>query len=269
MPCPVITPSLGGDQGVITGSPPRPATGHAPEHRRGDRRGTPAKKRRYRVCSDRPPTNCRKRLAAMRRTCRRRAGPPPEPARASHHLSSVHEPSISRDCSVCQLDLACWDEYRRWTLDYDPANCTVGAAIVNLSARSGRSFVLREAFNGVRRFADMQRRTQAPRQVLSDRLSRLVARAHCCTGSPTAEGQRSRHEDQLTDKGRDLYLVHGGAAAVGRLGTPPCRRDRRSCSTSATAASRSTSGSPAPSATPLDSPREITSRPGPGARRIA
>ena len=60
-----------------------------------------------------------------------------------------------------------------WTLDYDTANCTIGAAI-GLIGEKWTFLVLREAFTGVRRFADMQRRTQAPRQILSDRLSRLV-----------------------------------------------------------------------------------------------
>jgi len=62
---------------------------------------------------------------------------------------------------------------RPWILDYDSANCTIGATVDILGERP-TFLVLREAFNGVRRFDDMQRRTGMPRQVLSQRLSRLV-----------------------------------------------------------------------------------------------
>ena len=66
-------------------------------------------------------------------------------------------------------------------MDYDPANCAIGAAVEIIGERS-TFLVLREAFNGVRRFADMQRRTAIPRQVLSDRLARLVRRRPAAQG---------------------------------------------------------------------------------------
>ena len=62
---------------------------------------------------------------------------------------------------------------RPWILDYDTANCAIGAAVQLIGERP-TFLVLREAFSGVRRFDDMQRRTAMPRQVLSDRLARLV-----------------------------------------------------------------------------------------------
>jgi hypothetical protein len=62
---------------------------------------------------------------------------------------------------------------RPWILDYDTANCSIGAAVAIIGERQ-TFLVLREAFNGVRRFDDIQRRTAMPRQVLSDRLARLV-----------------------------------------------------------------------------------------------
>src|SRR5262249_60818920 len=61
---------------------------------------------------------------------------------------------------------------RPWILDYDSANCAIGATVGILGERP-TFLVLREAFNGVRRFDDMQRRTGMPRQVLSHRLARL------------------------------------------------------------------------------------------------
>jgi DNA-binding HxlR family transcriptional regulator len=95
---------------------------------------------------------------------------------------------------------------RPWILDYDGANCTIGAA-VGIIGEKWTFLVLREVFNGVRRFDDMQRRTQAPRQVLSDRLARLVGQGLLRKVPYQEHGQRSRHEYRLTDKGLDLYPV--------------------------------------------------------------
>jgi DNA-binding HxlR family transcriptional regulator len=65
--------------------------------------------------------------------------------------------------------------------------------------------VLREAFLGVRRFADFQRNLGAPKAVLSERLGTLVAAGILSRVPYQAEGERQRHEYRLTDKGRDLY----------------------------------------------------------------
>ena len=91
-------------------------------------------------------------------------------------------------------------------LDYDPANCAVGAAVAILGERP-TFLVLREAFNGVGRFADMQHRTGIPRQVLSDRLAHLVQEGLLRKVPYQDSGQRSRHEYRLTAKGLDLYPV--------------------------------------------------------------
>ena len=93
-----------------------------------------------------------------------------------------------------------------WILDYDSANCAIGAALDILGERS-TFLVLREAFNGVRRFDDMQRRTGMPRQVLSLRLARLVAEGLLRKVPYQQAGQRSRFEYRLTEKGIDLYPV--------------------------------------------------------------
>ena len=95
---------------------------------------------------------------------------------------------------------------RPWILDYDGANCTIGAA-VGIIGEKWTFLVLREVFNGVRRFDDMQRRTQAPRQILSDRLARLVDRGLLRKVPYQVHGQRSRHEYRLTEAGLDLYPV--------------------------------------------------------------
>src|ERR1700679_3446956 len=118
---------------------------------------------------------------------------------------------------------------RPWILDYDTANCSIGAAVGIIGERS-TFLVLREAFNGVRRFDDMQRRTAMPRQVLSDRLARLVDEGLLRKVPYQDSGQRRRYEYRLTGKGLDLYpllvglMAWGGQYAVGPerpLGMPP------------------------------------------------
>src|SRR3954465_499942 len=69
----------------------------------------------------------------------------------------------------------------------------------------GSIFVIREAFLGVRRFADLQRILGAPRAVLTDRLATLVEQGILHRVPYQAEGKRQRHEYRLTQKGMDLY----------------------------------------------------------------
>src|SRR6201991_3568418 len=103
---------------------------------------------------------------------------------------------------------------RPWILDYDSANCTIGATVDILGERP-TFLVLREAFNGVRRFDDMQRRTGMPRQVLSQRLSRLVDEGVLRKVPYQEPGQRPRSEYRLTEKGIDLFPVIAALLAWG------------------------------------------------------
>ena len=156
---------------------------------------------------------------------------------------------------------------RPWILDYDSANCAIGAAVGILGERP-TFLVLREAFNGVRRFDDMQRRTGMPRQVLSQRLSRLVAEGMLRKVPYRDSGQRSRDEYRLTDKGLDLYPVlvalmeWGDRHAVGPAG-PQVLLRHRGCGKPVRLQMTCTAGHV------LESPREVTPVPGPGARKIA
>src|ERR1700729_4343503 len=95
---------------------------------------------------------------------------------------------------------------RSWALDYDTANCNIAAAL-SIVGEKWTFLVLREAFNGIRRFDDMQRRTGAPRQVLSERLARLVGEGILRKVPYREEGQRPRSEYRLTEKGIDLFPV--------------------------------------------------------------
>jgi DNA-binding HxlR family transcriptional regulator len=156
---------------------------------------------------------------------------------------------------------------RPWILDYDPANCSIGAAVKIIGERQ-TFLVLREAFNGVRRFDDMQRRTAIPRQVLSDRLARLVDEGLLRKVPYQDSGQRRRYEYRLTDKGLDLYpllvalMAWGDQYAAGPEG-PPVQLRHRDCGEPLELRLSCRAGHC------LDSARDVTPVPGPGARKIA
>jgi DNA-binding HxlR family transcriptional regulator len=154
-----------------------------------------------------------------------------------------------------------------WAPDYDVQSCSIGAA-VGVIGEKWTFLVLREVFNGVRRFGDMQRRTQAPRQILSDRLARLVREGLLRRVPYQEEGQRSRHEYRLTDKGLDLYpiivaLMQWGDRYAAAPAGPPVTLTHRDC------------GQPVRLQLTCDdghflaSAREVTPVPGPAARKIA
>jgi DNA-binding HxlR family transcriptional regulator len=156
---------------------------------------------------------------------------------------------------------------RSWPLDYDTANCTIAAALAIIGER-WTFLVLREAFNGIRRFDDMQRRTGMPRQVLSSRLARLVSEGILRKEPYREQGQRARQEYRLTEKGIELFpvmvalMTWGDKFAAGPDG-PPARLTHRDC------------GAPVrlqlacSAAHVLGSARDVTPLPGPGARRVA
>lgn len=129
-------------------------------------------------------------------------------------------------------------------LDYDPANCAIGAAVVIIGERP-TFLVLREAFNGVRRFDDMQH--QVPYQ---------------------DTGQRRRYEYRLTSKGLDLYPVlvalmeWGDRYAAGPDG-PRVALQHRDCGEPVRLQLSCQAGHV------LESARDVTPAPGPGARKIA
>jgi DNA-binding HxlR family transcriptional regulator len=156
---------------------------------------------------------------------------------------------------------------RPWILDYDSANCAIGAAVGIIGERP-TFLLLREAFNGVRRFDDMQRRTGMPRQVLSDRLARLVTEGLLRKVPYQESGQRRRDEYRLTAKGLDLYPVlvalmqWGDRYAVGPAG-PQVLLRHRDCGEPVQLQLSCRAGHV------LDSARDVTPVPGPGARKIA
>ncbi len=91
-------------------------------------------------------------------------------------------------------------------LNWSIENCTIQRALSVLGDR-WTFVVLREVFNGVRRFDDMRARTGIPRQVLSGRLARCVAEGLLRRKPYREPNQRQRAEYRLTQKGLDLYPI--------------------------------------------------------------
>ena len=156
---------------------------------------------------------------------------------------------------------------KSWALDYDTANCNIAAALAVVGEK-WTFLVLREAFNGVRRFDDMQRRTGAPRQVLSSRLAGLVADGILRKEPYREAGQRPRQEYRLTEKGIDLFpvmaaLLAWGDKYVAAPGGPAVELTHRDCGAPVSLQLACSQGHV------LGSARDVTPIPGPGARRVA
>src|SRR4051794_25370146 len=150
--------------------------------------------------------------------------------------------------------------------DFDDANCSIARTLAVLGDR-WTLLVLREAFNGVRRFEDLQRRLGVARDVLTVRLNRLVEEGVLERVPYREPGQRSRHEYRLTAKGRDAYPILVALLAWGDRHKadpqgPAVELTHADCGAQVHAELRCEHGHA------VDI-REIRPRPGPGARRRA
>jgi DNA-binding HxlR family transcriptional regulator len=152
-------------------------------------------------------------------------------------------------------------------LAFSTDNCTIGRAMAVLGER-WTFVVLREVFNGVRRFDDMARHAGVPRQVLSNRLAVLVEQDILRKVPYRPDGERVRHEYRLTEKGFDLYPV---LLAISTWGDryladpegPPVEFRHADCGARVTAELRCADGHP------VDELRDVVPRPGPGSRRLS
>ncbi|MEH0845579.1 helix-turn-helix domain-containing protein [Micromonospora sp. CPCC 205711] len=150
-------------------------------------------------------------------------------------------------------------------LDWSVENCTIARAMAILGER-WTLVVLREVFNGIRRFDDMRVRTRIPRQVLTDRLATLVEHGVLRREPYREPGSRLRHEYRLTDKGLDLWpvlvaVLGWGDRYLADPDGPPLSVTHRDCGAEVRVALRCAEGHE------LADPREVVPRPGPGARR--
>ncbi|WP_433295059.1 winged helix-turn-helix transcriptional regulator [Actinoplanes sp. CA-030573] len=148
-----------------------------------------------------------------------------------------------------------------WSID----GCTIGRAMAVLGEK-WTVVVLREVFNGIRRFDDMRVRTGVPRQVLANRLATLVEHGILRREPYQEPGSRVRHEYRLTSKGLDVYpvlitLLEWGNRYLADPGGPPLEFAHRDCGAEVHAEIHCAAGHR------LRDPREVVPRPGPGARR--
>jgi DNA-binding HxlR family transcriptional regulator len=149
----------------------------------------------------------------------------------------------------------------RWSAE----NCTIGRAMEILGEK-WTVVVLREIFVGVRRFDDMRVRTSIPRQVLTNRLARLVEHGLLRRVPYQEPGARVRDEYRLTEKGFDLYPVlvalrEWGDRHLADPDGPPLLTVHRDCGEEVAVQLRCAAGHPVP-------PRGIQPRPGPGVRPL-
>lgn len=147
-----------------------------------------------------------------------------------------------------------------WSVD----NCTLGRAMAILGER-WTVVVLREVFLGVRRFADIHEHAGVPRQVLTTRLARLVEHGVLRRVPYQDEGARTRHEYRLTAMGMELQPVLIAITRWGdrHLADPdgsPREFTHRDCGAPVHVELRCAEDHRV-------GDREVTSRPGPGARR--
>jgi DNA-binding HxlR family transcriptional regulator len=147
-----------------------------------------------------------------------------------------------------------------WSVD----NCTIGRAMAILGEK-WTMVVLREVFNGIRRFDDMRVRTQIPRQVLTNRLSSLVEHGVLRRVPYREPGARERHEYRLTDKGFDLYpmlvaVKSWGDAYLADPEGPPLTLVHRDCEAEVHTEIHCAAGHP------VNSMRDVVPRSGPGVR---
>jgi DNA-binding HxlR family transcriptional regulator len=116
---------------------------------------------------------------------------------------------------------------------WDRSRCSVAGTLAVVGEKWSL-LVLREAFLGVRRFADFQRVLGAPRAVLTDRLNTLVEQGVLRRVPYQAEGERQRHEYRLTQKGVDLHpvlvaLMRWGDQYLAEEGEVPLELRHRDC----------------------------------------
>lgn len=150
-------------------------------------------------------------------------------------------------------------------LEWSVENCTVARAMGVLGER-WTFVVLREVFNGIRRFDQMREHTEIPRQVLTNRLAMLVQQGVLQRHPYRAPGERERHEYRLTPKGFDLYPVlvavwEWGDRYLADPDGSPVEMAHRDCGALVGIRLTCAEGHE------IGSPRDVVTRPGPGAHR--
>lgn len=91
--------------------------------------------------------------------------------------------------------------------DYEGQDCSIARALEIVGER-WTLLIVRDAFRGLRRFEELQANLGVARNVLTDRLNRLVEEG--ILERVLYSERPERYEYQLTPKGRDLNLALAG-----------------------------------------------------------
>jgi DNA-binding HxlR family transcriptional regulator len=148
---------------------------------------------------------------------------------------------------------------------YEGQDCSIARSLEVLGER-WTLLVLREAFRRVRRFEDFQRNLGIARNVLTDRLTRLVDEG--ILSREPYQNRPVRFEYRMTDKGRALWpvmmtLMQWGDRYYGGDAGPPVIVRHRDCGGELT-----THLTCAKCGVELG-PRDVVGEPGPGAQADA
>ncbi|MFE6358696.1 winged helix-turn-helix transcriptional regulator [Streptomyces sp. NPDC057806] len=152
-------------------------------------------------------------------------------------------------------------------LEVSTENCPVQCTL-DLVGEKWTLLILRDAANGVRRFDDFRRHIGLSEAVLSDRLRKLTAAGILTTVPYREPGSRSRNEYRLTRKGWDLWPVlvalrQWGETYAPDPGGPVLDLRHADCGAPVRVVVECAEEHAALS------PREVSAKPGPGARRRA
>ncbi len=143
--------------------------------------------------------------------------------------------------------------------EFDTGGCSIQRTL-DVIGEKWTLLVLRDAFNGVRRFDQLRDHVGVSDAILSDRLRKLVAAGVLETRPYREPGHRTRNEYRLTAKGFDLYpvmislLQWGDRYCAGPDG-PPLEVRHRDCDAPLAAVVQCAAGHH------LGSPREATAAP--------
>jgi DNA-binding HxlR family transcriptional regulator len=142
--------------------------------------------------------------------------------------------------------------------DYEGQDCSVARALEVVGER-WTLLIIRDAFLGLRRFEQFQESLGIARNVLTDRLNRLVEEG--IMERVRYSERPERFEYRLTPKGRDLQIAMAGLRQWGDkyLSEQPPRITRRKSDKRLVVAAF------VPDGTEVLRPEELESVPGPGA----
>ena len=152
-------------------------------------------------------------------------------------------------------------------VDFDSGTCSVARSVEVLGDR-WTILVLRDVFNGARRFDDIQRHLGVARDVLAKRLGALVEEGVLDRVAYREPGHRTRYEYRLTQAGRDLRpvliaLIAWGDRYRAEADGPPIVLTHEECGAPVTLAVECAHGHRVAPET------RLRINPGPGARKLA